>query len=92
MKEEQKSRFWIKIFDKIFCLRSKQKLFIRELILILVNVYERKKKKKKKHKRINNNFNLSKRIILQAKLIETREESCLNAVERLFARCAMFSA
>lgn len=70
MKEEQKSRFWIKIFDKNFFLSSKEKLFIRELILILVNVYEKKKKKEKIHKRINNNFNLSKRIILQAKLIE----------------------
>lgn len=70
MKEEQKSRFWIKIFDKNFFLSSKQKLFICELILILVNVYEKKKKKEKIHKRINNNFNLSKRIILQAKLIE----------------------
>lgn len=47
MKEEQKSRFWIKIFDKNFFLSSKEKLFIRELILILVNVYEKKKKKKK---------------------------------------------
>lgn len=70
MKEEQKSRFWIKIFDKNFFLSSKEKLFIRELILILVNVYEKKKKKEKIHKRINNNFNLTKRIILQAKLIE----------------------
>lgn len=70
MKEEQKLRFWIKIFDKNFFLSSKEKLFIRELILILVNVYEKKKKKEKIHKRINNNFNLSKRIILQAKLIE----------------------
>lgn len=70
MKEEQKSRFWIKIFDKNFFLNSKEKLFIRELILILVNVYEKKKKKEKIHKRINNNFNLSKIIILQAKLIE----------------------
>lgn len=47
-------------------------------------MFTKEKNKKKKHKRINNNFNLSKRIILQAKLIETREESCLNAVERLF--------
>lgn len=70
MKEEQKLRFWIKIFDKNFFLSSKEKLFIRELILILVNVYEKKKKKEKIHKWINNNFNLSKRIILQAKLIE----------------------
>lgn len=70
MKEEQKLRFWIKIFDKNFFLSSKEKLFIRELILILVNVYEKKKKKEKIHKRINNNFNLSKIIILQAKLIE----------------------
>lgn len=70
MKEEQKLRFWIKIFDKNFFLSSKEKLFIRELILILVNVYEKKKKKEKIHKRINNNFNLTKRIILQAKLIE----------------------
>lgn len=69
MKEEQKLRFWIKIFDKNFFLSSKEKLFIRELILILVNVYEKKKKKEKIHKRINNN-NLSKIIILQAKLIE----------------------
>lgn len=50
MKKKWKSREWIKIFDKVSFLRSKQKLFIRELIFNSLSMFCQCLRKKKVEK------------------------------------------